>query len=88
MGFAPMPPPPACDLEAARPSPRDFLACRDPGPYTCLRGRGLELLDFDFHLKRLEHAIGRGGIRCVAIVVVGRRTEGAGWRGMVMMVMT
>lgn len=38
-------------------TPRDFLAQRIPGPYTCLRARGRALLGFDFHLARLLHSI-------------------------------
>lgn len=38
-------------------TPRDFLAQRMPGPYTCLRARDRSLLGFDFHLARLLHSI-------------------------------
>lgn len=47
-------------------TPRDFLAQRIPGPYTCLRARNNALLGFDFHLTRLLHSI-----RCVAMLVGG-----------------
>ena len=66
-----MPPPPnfgvsgqgggSGDASSERPgpkvTPRDFLAGRLPGPYTCLRARDRALLGFDFHLARLLHSI-------------------------------
>lgn len=51
----PPPPPPIASPNVQ--SPRDFLAERSAGPYTCLRARDLNLLGFDFHIKRLMDSI-------------------------------
>lgn len=51
------PPPPPRHLGGASKTPREFLAELPPGPYTCLRGRGLALLGFDFHYQRFQEGL-------------------------------
>lgn len=50
------PPPPPPDVGSSK-TPREFLSELPPGPYTCLRGKGLALLGFDFHLDRLQQGM-------------------------------
>ena len=54
---SPQNPPPPPPVPASHQSPKDFLAERIPGPYTCLRARDMAILGFDFHMKRLMDSI-------------------------------
>lgn len=60
------PPPPPRHLGGASKTPREFLAELPPGPYTCLRGRGLALLGFEFHYQRFQEGL-RYGEPCVGL---------------------